>query len=166
MWFSLAQRFNSLSRSRIHELKNRLYNVTKTGTMDSYIDEIRSYAQRLEAVGHHIDDDDLVFYTLNGLPKEEFKQLRTTIGARGGDITFEELTTILHFEESRTHKEELNSAKVFVATSKPPDMTKSQPFSASSSFGPSMFSYNIGSSYVSTFQWTRSILSSVFPKVT
>lgn len=69
MWFSLVQRFNSLSGSRIHELKNRLYSVTKTGTMDSYIDEIRSHAQRLEAMGHHIDDDDLVIYTLNGLPK-------------------------------------------------------------------------------------------------
>lgn len=41
--------------------------------MDSYIDQIRSHAQKLEAVGHHVPDDDLVFYTLNGLPKEEFK---------------------------------------------------------------------------------------------
>lgn len=154
VWFSLAQRFNSLSRSRIHDLKSRLYSVTKTGTMDSYIDEIRSHAQRLEAVGHHIDDDDLVFYTLNGLPKEEFKQLRTAIAARGGDITFEELTIILRSEETRTHKDELNLAKVFVVTSKLPEMTKPQPFNPSSSSGPSMFSDNSGgsSSQVQMFQ--------------
>lgn len=43
VWFSLAQRFNSLSKARIHELKNMLYNVSKAGSMDSYIDEIRGH---------------------------------------------------------------------------------------------------------------------------
>ncbi|XP_058194403.1 uncharacterized protein LOC131311092 [Rhododendron vialii] len=101
--------------------------------MDGYIDEIREHAQRLEAVGHHVDDDDLVFYTLNGLPKEEFKQLRTAIGARGGDIAFEELTTILHSEESRIHKEASTSAKVFVAASKILEIPKTQVFDTNAS---------------------------------
>ncbi|KAH7861629.1 hypothetical protein Vadar_028630 [Vaccinium darrowii] len=107
-----------MSKSHIHELRNRLYNVTKTGTMDEYIDEIRNHAHRLDAVGHHVDDDDLVFYTLNGLPVEEFRNLKTAVRTRG-DVTFEELTTILHSEEIQIHKHEASSsAKVFVTTEK------------------------------------------------
>lgn len=101
--------------------------------MDSYIDEIRSHAHKLEAVGHHVDDDDLVFYTLNGLPQEEFKQLRTASGARGGDVTFEELRTILNSKESRIHKNESTSAKLFVTTSKLPEQPKNQHFDPNAS---------------------------------
>lgn len=34
--------------------------------MDEYVDEIIGYAKKLEAIGYHIDDDDLVFYALKG----------------------------------------------------------------------------------------------------
>ncbi|KAH7850110.1 hypothetical protein Vadar_028117 [Vaccinium darrowii] len=90
----------------------------KLEQMDEYIDEIRNHAHRLEAVGHHVDDDDLVFYTLNGLPVEEFKNLKTAVRTRG-DVSFEELTTLLHSEEMQIHKYEASSsAKVFVTTDK------------------------------------------------
>lgn len=58
VWQVLEHRFNSLSKSHIHELKRKLYNATKTKSMDEYIDEIRGYSQKLEAIGYHIDDDD------------------------------------------------------------------------------------------------------------
>lgn len=67
-WQTLEHRFNTLSKSQIHELRSRSYSVTKTGTMDSYIDEIRNYAQRLEAVGYHVEENDLVFCAIKGLP--------------------------------------------------------------------------------------------------
>lgn len=107
-----------MTKAHIHELKSRLYNVAKTGSMDYHIDEIRNHAHRLEAVGHHVDDDDLVFYTLNGLPVEEFRNLKTAVRTRG-DVSFEELTTILHSEEVQIHKQEAsNSSKILVATTK------------------------------------------------
>lgn len=68
VWQTLKHRFNTLSKSHIHELRSRLYSVTNTGTMDFYIDEIRSYTQRLEAVGYHVEENDLVFYAIKGLP--------------------------------------------------------------------------------------------------
>lgn len=115
VWSSLEQRFNSLTKSHIHELKSRLYNVQKTGTMENYIDEIRNYKQRLEAVGHHVDDDDLVFYVLKGLPPE-FNNVKSGLRMKG-DVTFDELTSILHAEEAQIHRDEgTSSAKVFAAT--------------------------------------------------
>lgn len=102
----------------------------------------------MEAVGHHVDDDDLVFYTLKGLPQEEFKQLRTAIGARGDDITFEELTTILHSEETRIHKaESSSSAKVFVASSKLPDVSQKPILDTNAPPGIPLYSGSSGGSF-------------------
>lgn len=115
VWQILEQRFNSLSKSHIHELKNKLCNVTKTRSMDEYIDEIRGYAQRLEAIGYHMDDDDLVFYALKGLPTE-FKGVRSALTAKG-DVLFDELATILKNEESQMLRDEgMSTPKVFLAT--------------------------------------------------
>ncbi|KAH7841209.1 hypothetical protein Vadar_027092 [Vaccinium darrowii] len=85
--------------------------------MDEYIDEIRGYEQQLEAVGYHVDDDDLVFYALKGLP-EEYRPVRSALNAKG-DVVFNDLATILKNEESQILKDEGRSApKVFLANQK------------------------------------------------
>lgn len=38
--------------------------------MDKYIDDIKVCAQKLSAVGYEVDDDDMVFHAINGLPEE------------------------------------------------------------------------------------------------
>lgn len=117
VWQTLEQRFNSLSKTHIHELKDRFYSITMTGTMDSYLDEIRNYAHKLEAVGYHLDDDDLVFCAKKGLPSE-YKHVKSALNAKG-DIMFDELVTILRYEESQMHKDEgTSSTKVFLAAQK------------------------------------------------
>lgn len=113
VWSILEQRFNSLSKSHVHELKNKLYNVKMKGSMDDYIDEIRGYDQKLQAIGYHIDDDDLVFYALRGLP-EEYKPVRAALNAKG-DTMFHELATILKNEESQLLQDDSIAApKVFL----------------------------------------------------
>ncbi|KAH7851232.1 hypothetical protein Vadar_008883 [Vaccinium darrowii] len=63
-----------------------------------------------------MDDDDLVFYALKGLPSE-FKPVRSALTAKG-DVLFDELATILKNEESQLVRDEaLGSAKVFLTTS-------------------------------------------------
>ncbi|KAH7845191.1 hypothetical protein Vadar_031949 [Vaccinium darrowii] len=80
--------------------------------MDDYIDEIRSYDQKLQAIGYQIDDDDLVFYALKGLP-EECKHVRAALNAKG-DTLFSELATILKNEEYQILRDEdLSAPKVF-----------------------------------------------------
>lgn len=66
--------------------------------MESYIDQIEDYGNRLAATGFPVSDDDLVFHTLNGLPEEEFKGFCTAIHIRGGTFTFHELVTMLNAE--------------------------------------------------------------------
>lgn len=89
--------------------------------MDEYIDEIRGYSQKLEAIGYHIDDDDLVFYALEGLPPK-FRGVRSALTAKG-DVMFDELATILKHEESQLQRDEgIGNTKVFLTT-----QTHSQP---------------------------------------
>lgn len=129
VWDALEHRLNSLSKSRIHELKNKLYTVKLKGSMDEYIDEIRGYEQQLQAVGYHVDDDDLVFYALKGLP-EEYRPVRSALNAKG-DIMFGDLATVLKNEESQILRDEGKTApKVFLANQKfPVNMIPSQSYS-------------------------------------
>lgn len=117
VWTTLEHLFNSLSKSHIHELKNKLYSVKMKGSTDGYIDEIRGYDQQLEAVGYHVDDDDLVFYTLKGLP-EEYKPIRSALNVKG-DIMFSDLPTIIKNEETQILRDEGSIApKIFLANPK------------------------------------------------
>lgn len=96
---SLNNRYNSLSRTHIHELRSKLYSLTKTSTMESYIDTVKTYAQRLAAAGNPLSDDDLVFHTLHGLPPV-FNGFKTGIRTSGHtDLTFDELVTMLSGED-------------------------------------------------------------------
>lgn len=128
VWQTLENRFNSVTRSHVRDLKRRLYNLKKTGTMETYLNQIKAYAQQLGFVGHNVDDDDLVFYTLKGLPSE-FRQLKTAVRTKG-DARFNERVTLLNAEDSEiTHgldTEVSGVGSVLVATQKPQDLDLSQ----------------------------------------
>lgn len=132
VWQSLENRFNSLSRSNIHELKRTLFNFTKTGTMEEYFDEIKICVQKLSAVGYDVDDDDMVFHTFNGLPEEEISSLKQTLRTHR-DLKFHELVSILKAEEHQTRKSKVTtgSSSVFVATQKLQDLSVSGPSTTS-----------------------------------
>lgn len=146
VWSCLEKRFNSLSRSNIHDLKRTLFNFTKTGTMEQYIDEIKICTQKLSAVGYMVDDDDMVFHTLNGL-SGDFDPIKCAIGTQR-DLKFHELIPILKAEESRIHKSkgESSSTSVFVATQKLQDLS----ISGSSGSTQGSMSQNTGPFSVST----------------
>ncbi|KAH7838126.1 hypothetical protein Vadar_022372 [Vaccinium darrowii] len=98
------------------------------GSMDDYIDEIRGYDQKLQAVGYQVDDDDLVFYALKGLP-EEYKPIRAALNAKG-DIMFSDLATILKNEESQILRDEsLSAPKVFLTEFTVPTTCNSSQYS-------------------------------------
>lgn len=80
VWDSLSNRYNSLSKCNVQDLKNKLYNLTKTSAIECYVDTIKEYAQKLAAAGSCVDDDDLIFHTLRGLPGV-FNGLKTTVRA-------------------------------------------------------------------------------------
>ncbi|KAH7858303.1 hypothetical protein Vadar_022169 [Vaccinium darrowii] len=66
--------------------------------MEKYIDTIKEYAQKLAAAGSEVSDEDLVFYTLRGLPGE-FNGFKTAIRTRGKPVVFDELVAMLNGED-------------------------------------------------------------------
>lgn len=75
--------------------------MSKTSTIDAYIDTIKEIAQKLAACGNPIEDDELVFHALHGLPKV-FNGLRTVVRVvrtRGHNVSFDELVTMMKSED-------------------------------------------------------------------
>lgn len=94
VWDSLSNRYNPMSKTYAHELRNKMYNLTKTSTMEKYIDTIKDYSQKLAAAGNPLSDDDLIFHTLHGLSNTEFKGFKTAVRTRGIEtFTFDELVS-------------------------------------------------------------------------
>lgn len=107
VWDSLSNIYNFLSETHVQELRDELYNLSKTSTIEAYIDHAKDIAQKLVAAGSPVDDDELVFRTLQGLPKV-FNGLRTAVRAvrtRGHNVSFEELVTMLKSEDKQLGKE-------------------------------------------------------------
>lgn len=134
VWSSLSNRYNSVSRTHIHELRDQLYNHKQTSTMDVYIDSIKEFAQKLEVAGSPLGDDELIFHTLRGLARR-FRGFRTAIRTRGNTLTFEEVVTMLKGEDrDMMHDDESNlDGSVLVATHTNPVVSGQNVGAASSS---------------------------------
>lgn len=83
--------------------------------MEAYIDTINDYAQKLAAAGSPLDEDDLIFHTMWGLPKP-FNGFKTVVRTRGDTISFEELVTMLKGEDLQLQQEsEVDTTTVLVS---------------------------------------------------
>ncbi|KAF7124517.1 hypothetical protein RHSIM_Rhsim12G0142100 [Rhododendron simsii] len=128
----LEEKFSVLSRSHIHDLRRRLYSLNKTGSMDSYIDSIKEIVQKLAASGSQIDDEELIFHTLNGL-KKGYKSFKQMIRTRTEHLSFGSFSSMLLAEELHVSQDQVDSSTILVA----PHQTSNPNASASSSSGPS-----------------------------
>lgn len=63
----------------------------------------------MAACGSPIDEKDLIFYALNGLPSE-FDPIKSAGRMRGGKLKFEELTSILESEDMIIQKAQSKSS--------------------------------------------------------
>lgn len=151
VWNNLENRFNSLSRSNLHGLKRTLFNFTKTESMDKYIDDIKVCAQKLSAVGYEVDDDDMVFHAINGLPEEEFSSLKQTLRTHR-DLKFHELVSILKAEEHQSrkgkNKVEDGASSVFLTTTQKLQDLNVSGVSSSNQSSVSQTTGNLGSNSV------------------
>lgn len=76
-------------------------------TIDVYIDTIKDIAQKLAAAGSPIEDDELVFCALDGLPKV-FNGLRIAVRAmrtRGHRVSFDEFVTMMKSEDKQLSRD-------------------------------------------------------------
>ncbi|KAA8519410.1 hypothetical protein F0562_013666 [Nyssa sinensis] len=118
VWNALEKRLNSLSRSHIVQLRNDFQRVKKDAakSMKSYLDEIKQITDKLAATANLISDEEIVFVTLKGLPRE-YVSFKTAIRARETPITFEELSNLLLSEEINISMDELElNSQISVST--------------------------------------------------
>ena len=99
VWKVLENRFSSVSRSHIMNLKSELHNLKKgSESMDVYLQKIKVVRDKLLAVGVIVDDEELLPIAIKGLPKE-FNAFRSTIRTRSTQLSFDELSTLLNAKE-------------------------------------------------------------------
>lgn len=96
VWLALEKRrFTTLSRSHLHQLKDRLSNISKgSKSMEDYLKQIKEIADQLAIASCPIQDEDLVFHILHGLPSS-YDAFNTSIRTRSESITVDELTSLL-----------------------------------------------------------------------
>ena len=99
VWLALKKQYSSLSCSNILQLKSNLQTITKkSDSVDVYMQKIKTLRDKLTAVSVNIDDEDMLLYTLNGLPPD-YNAFRTAIRTKSESISFEELHAFLRSEE-------------------------------------------------------------------
>lgn len=89
IWKTIEKRLQSTNKSRILQLKNKLYHITMgEKNMMQFLSDIKSKFDAIAALGAHKIVEDIILYTLNGLPSsyQAFKTfIRTTLQPIGLD---------------------------------------------------------------------------------
>ena len=99
VWKVLENRFSSISRSHIMNLKGELHNLKKgNDSIDIYLQKIKIVRDKLLAVGVVIDDEELLHIAIKGLPRE-YNAFKSTIRTRSAHLSFDELSTMMNAEE-------------------------------------------------------------------
>jgi hypothetical protein len=101
-WAALNTHVSGQSKTRIQQLRSAL-NDTRKGDMsaEKYVAKMKCIAAELATVGKPLDDDELVFYFLQGLGSH-YNNLRTAVNANPNTTVAELLTQVQAFD--RQHK--------------------------------------------------------------
>jgi len=71
--------YSTNTQVRKMQLKQKLHNVQKNKiNISDYSTKVKNLTDALASIGAHVDDEDLVAMTLNGLRKD-YSQFRTSI---------------------------------------------------------------------------------------
>ncbi|KAI0519466.1 hypothetical protein KFK09_006914 [Dendrobium nobile] len=112
IWNTLERRLQSSNRSRVIQLKNELHNVQmKSQNMMQYLQQIKSIVDNIASAGSTIDQEDVLLYTLNGLPPS-YNALKTTIRAMPMSMDLDQLYSLLLSEEINLQSEALRQTQL------------------------------------------------------
>ncbi|KAL0928192.1 hypothetical protein M5K25_000062 [Dendrobium thyrsiflorum] len=99
IWSTVEQRLQATNRSCVIQLKNELHNISmKNLAMVQYLIEIKNSVNKISAAGSNIDAEDIILYTLNGLPPT-YNAFKTYIRTMLNPISLEDLYSLLISEE-------------------------------------------------------------------
>lgn len=104
-WNSLLERFSTVSRANIMQLKTDLQTIKKEAdSIDKYLLRIKHARDQLNSVGVHMLDEDIIVVTLNGLP-DEYAMIKTVIRARDTAIPLKDFRAQLLAAERDIEKQ-------------------------------------------------------------
>ncbi|XP_004310263.1 PREDICTED: uncharacterized protein LOC101298676 [Fragaria vesca subsp. vesca] len=104
-WSALIERFSTVSRANIMQLKTDLQTIKKgADNIDKYLLRIKHARDQLNSVGVSILDEDIIVVTLNGLP-DEYAMIKTVIRARDTAIPLKDFRAQLLAAERDIEKQ-------------------------------------------------------------
>ncbi|KAI0498499.1 hypothetical protein KFK09_019387 [Dendrobium nobile] len=99
IWLTIEKRLQSTNRSRQLQLKSELHHVQKgEKSMVQYLSEIKQKVDAITTAGSTIDPQDILLYTLNGLPAS-YNAFKTAIRTQLQPISLDEFYSLLISEE-------------------------------------------------------------------
>ena len=112
IWKILVNRYTSVSRSNIVNLKRELNNIKKnSNSVTEYLHKIKEARNKLVSVGIHIDDEEILHIVLQGLPSE-FHSFTSAMLTKNEAVKFEELHTLMKTEEDLLKSATDNSKEI------------------------------------------------------
>ncbi|CAN6564867.1 unnamed protein product [Malus baccata var. baccata] len=100
MWTTLKDRFSTVTKASIFQLKTELQNIKKgSDSVSQYFQRIKDVRDHLSAAGVFFEDDDIVILALKGLPVE-YNTFRTVIRGRDNVISLKDFRSQLLAEEA------------------------------------------------------------------
>uniref|UniRef100_A0A2N9JAW9 Retrovirus-related Pol polyprotein from transposon TNT 1-94-like beta-barrel domain-containing protein n=1 Tax=Fagus sylvatica TaxID=28930 RepID=A0A2N9JAW9_FAGSY len=99
IWKVILNRYTSISRSSIVNLKRELNSIKKNSdSVTQYLQKIKEARDKLINVGVLIDDEEILHLVLQGLPSE-FHSFTSAMLTKNEAVHFEELHTLMKTEE-------------------------------------------------------------------
>ncbi|CAL2247761.1 unnamed protein product [Prunus armeniaca] len=81
-WLSLIDRYASVSRARVNQLKTELHTIHKGGdSVEKFLLRLKHIRDQLSAACFKLSNDDIIIVALNGLP-QEYDMIKTVLIAR------------------------------------------------------------------------------------
>uniref|UniRef100_A0A2N9J9G3 Uncharacterized protein n=1 Tax=Fagus sylvatica TaxID=28930 RepID=A0A2N9J9G3_FAGSY len=99
IWKVIHNRYTSISRSSIVNLKRELHSIKKhSDSVTQYLQKIKEARDKLVSVGVFIDDEEILHIVLQGLPTE-YHSFTSAMLTKNEAVKFEELHTLMKTEE-------------------------------------------------------------------
>jgi hypothetical protein len=113
MWIQLKDRFSTITKARIFQMKSELQTIKKgSDTVSQYLQKIKDARDHLSAAVVYFEDDDIVILALNGLPSD-YNTFRCMVRGRDNVLSLEDFRSQLLGEEATL--EQTYSAASFVS---------------------------------------------------
>ena len=113
MWVQLQDRFSTVTKARIFQMKSELQTIKKgLEPVSQYLQRIKDARDHLSAAGVYFEDEDIVILALNGL-SSDYNTFRCMVRGRDNVLSLKDFCSQLLAEEATI--EQTHSSSPFVS---------------------------------------------------